>query len=258
MEIFPKTDLNLQDSLVLASAIEMQADVLVTNDSGFKSAFNVKMKDKENKENVGLLALRRAGKPLIILDHRELVPPEHDDAKRPRTLHSMIRQSLLRHYGSGPNHPLHRYYQSHPRLGKPLWVDRRGGKGGWYLAYRQPLPPDGGNWEPCLVPGRDRVSIIDDHSWTVCEVKSVYFLDDGCPEGITQEAVERAQQNYSDNPIAAQHFRPPKAGKAGYIDVSVALDGLPLSWKGWSASTGSRAGSKRNAPGMPWGLSKPP
>ena len=249
MEIFSKTDLNLQDSLILASAIEMRADVLVTNDRDFKSAFNIKMEAKGNKENAGLLALRRTGKPLLILDHRELVPPKNNDAKRKQTLHSMIRQSLLLHYGSSLNRPLHTYYQDHPRLGKPLWVDRRGGKGGWYLAYRQPLPPKSRNWESCLVPGRDRISIIDDHSWTVCEIRSVYFLNDGYPEGITQEAMVRTQQNYSDKPEAAQHFRPPKEDKLGYIDVSLALDDLPLSWKDWCASTGSRAGSKRNAPG---------
>ena len=75
MEIFSKTNLNLQDSLVLASAIEMRADVLVSNDAGFRSAFNVKVKAKGDKENAGLIALKRTGNPLLILDHRESVPP---------------------------------------------------------------------------------------------------------------------------------------------------------------------------------------
>ena len=248
MEIFSKTNLNLQDSLVLASAIDMRADVLVTNDADFRSAFNVKMAAKGDKQNAGLIALKRTGKPLLILDHRESIPPKKKDTEQLETLHSMIRQSLWRYYGSGPGHPLAPYYDNHPRLGKPLWVDRRGGKGGWYLAYRHPLPSKSKNWEPYLVPSRDRISIIDDHSWTVCEVRSVYFLDDVYPEGITPEAIERIQQNHADDPRAKRHFGPPTVDRPGYIDVSVALDDFPLSWKGWSASTGGRAGSKRNAP----------
>lgn len=257
MEIFLNTDLNLQDSLVLASAIEMRADVLVTNDRDFKNAFNFKMGSKENKENAGLLALKHTGKPLLILDHRMSIPDEDDkgtEAKQPHIFHSLVRQSLLRHYGSSSNHPLHPYHQSHPRLGKPLWVGRRGDKGGWYLAYRQPLPPEGNDWEPYLVPGRDCVSIIDDHSWTVCEVRSVYFFDEGYPEGITHRAIKRTRKNYSDDPRVGRRFRPPVADRPGHIDVSIALDGFPPSWKGWSPSAGGRAGSKRNAPGSAVGF----
>ena len=226
LEIFSGTMLSLQDSLVLASAIGMRADALVSNDDDFKRAFN---------ENTGLVALRIAGKPLLLLDHRE--PAEFDEKEQP-TLHSMILQSLRRYYGT------------HPRLGRPLWVDRRGGEHGWYLAYHHPLPA--GGMEPSLVPGRDRISIIDEHSWTVCEVGSVHFFDESYPEGVTRESIERTKRNYSGSrrpKNMERYFRLPEGGKPGYVRVAIALDGLPPSWEGWNASLGDRADTKRIAPG---------
>ena len=120
--------MSLQDSLILASAIGMGADALVSNDD-FRRVFSGDAK---------LAALRIAGKPLLLLNHREFAESEpkeptgaatgHTPPQEP-TLHSMLLRSL------------HRYYGTHPRLGRPLWIDRRGGKHGWYLAYEGRAEP---------------------------------------------------------------------------------------------------------------------
>lgn len=227
LEIFSETALGLQDSLILASAIGMRADALVSNDDDFKRAFS---------ENAGRIALRIAGKPLLLLDHRH--PVMFKEKERP-TLHTMILQSLRQ------------YYRVHPRLGRPLWVDRRGGKGDWYLAYHQPLPAGGiEGMEPVLVPGRDGISIIDEHSWTVCKVGSVHFFDESYPEGVSRESLERTERNYGGRQLEnrERYFKLPEEGEPGHVRVAIALDGLPPSWEGWRASDGGRAGTKRRAP----------
>ena len=227
LEIFSETALSLQDSLILAPAIGMRADALVSNDDDFKRAFS---------ENAGRTALRVAGKPLLLLDHRESAA--FKEKERP-TLHSMILQSLRR------------YYRAHPRLGRPLWVDRRGDKGDWYLAYHQLLPAGGiEGMEPVLVPGRDGISIIDEHSWTLCKVGSVHFRDESYPEGVSGESLERTERNYGGRQLEnrERYFKLPEEGEPGHVRVAVALDGLPPSWEGWRASDGGRAGTKRKAP----------
>ena len=236
LDIFSETTLSLQDSLILASAIGMRADALVSNDDDFRRVFSGDAK---------LAALRITGKPLLLLDHREFAgaprptpgaATEHPLPKQP-TLHSMLLQSL------------HRYYGTHPRFGHPLWIDRRGGKHGWYLAYHHPLHV--GTMEPSLVPGRDSISIIDEHSWTVCKVGGVYFFDESYPEGITGEVVERTMRNYSGahRPKNLERYlRLPGPKKPGYVRVAIELDGFPPSWKNWKISEGERSDTKRNAP----------
>lgn len=225
LEVFSTTTLSLQDSLILASAIGMRADALVSNDDDFKRAFSGDAK---------LAALRIVGKPLLLLDHRE--PVEFEGEKQP-TLYSMLLQSLRRYYGT------------HPRFGRPLWIDRIGGKRNWYLAYHHPLPAE--RMEPSLVPGRDSISIIDEHSWTVCKIESVYFLDESYPEGITRESIKKTQRNHSSihrPKNLERYFRLPESGKPGYIRVAIELDGFPQPWKNWSVSSGERSDTKRNAP----------
>ena len=236
LEIFSKTALSLQDSLILASALGMRADALVSNDDDFRRVFSGDAK---------CAALRITGKPLLLLDHRELAgapPPipeaaaEHILPQQP-TLHSMLLQSLRRHYGT------------HPRFGRPLWIDRRGGKRGWYLAYHHPLHVE--TMEPYLVPGRDSISIIDERSWTVCKVGGVHFFDESYPEGITRESVERTMRSYSGarRPKNLERYlRLPGPKKPGYVRVAIELDGFPPSWKSWSVSEGERSDTKRNAP----------
>ena len=236
LEIFSETTLSLQDSLILASAMGMRADALVSNDDDFKRAFSGGAK---------FSALRITGKPLLLLDHREFagaprpIPgaaAEHPLPKQP-TLHSMLLRSL------------HRYYGTHPRLGRPLWIDRLSDKPGWYLAYHHPLPV--GTIEPSLVPGRDSISIIDEHSWTVCKVEGVHFFDESYPEGVTEESVERTMRNYSGahRPKNLERYlRLPGPKKPGYVRVAIELDGLPPSWKNWRVSEGERSDTKRNAP----------
>ena len=237
LEIFSRTTLNLQDSLILASAIGMRADALVSNDDDFKRVF---------KEGAWLAALRITGKPLLLLDHREFArfepmeptdaAAEHTLSHRP-TLHSMLLRSLRRYYGR------------HPRFGRPLWIDRRGGKNGWFLAYRHPLHV--GTMEPSLVPGRDSISIIDEYSWTVCKVGGVYFFDESYPEGVTRESVERTKRNDSGAhrpEDLKRHLKLPGPEKPGYVRVAIELDGFPPSWENWSASEGERSDTKRHAP----------
>ena len=236
LEMFSRTTLSLQDSLILASAIGMRADALVSNDDDFKRVFS---------GNAKLAALRITGKPLLLLDHREFAgaprptpgaATKHPLPKHP-TLHSMLLRSLRRYYGT------------HPRLGRPLWIDRRGGKRGWYLAYHHPLHV--GTMEPSLVPGRDSISIIDERSWTVCKVEGVYFFDESYPEGVTEESVERTMRNYSGarRPKSLERYlKLPGPKKPGYVRVAIELDGFPPSWKKWSVSRGERSDTKRNAP----------
>ena len=239
LEVFSRTTLSLQDSLILASAIGMRADALVSNDDDFKRAFN---------GDARLVALRITGKPLLLLDHREFAggpPPipgavaEHTLPQQPKqpTLHSMLLRSL------------HRYYGTHPRFGRPLWIDRRGGKHGWYLAYHHPLPA--GTMEPSLVPGRDSISIIDEHSWMVCKIGGVYFFNESYPDGVTRESVERTMRSYSGahRPKNLERYlRLPGPKKPGYVRVAIELDGFPPSWKNWRISEGERSGTKRSAP----------
>ena len=147
---------------------------------------------------------------------------------------------------------LRRYYGTHPRCGRPLWIDRidrRGSKRDWYLAYHHPL--HFGTMEPSLVPGRDSISIIDERSWTVCKVGGVYFFDESYPEGVTRESVERTKRNCSGVHRPAnlkRHLRLPDPKKPGYVRVAIELDGFPPSWKSWSVSGGERSDTKRNAP----------
>ena len=232
LDIFSNTTLSLADSMVLASAIGMRADALVSNDDDFRRAFS---------ENAGLEAYRIIGKPLLLLDHRE---PAKFREGEPRTLHSMILQSLRR------------YYHTHPRLGRPLWAARREGKYNWYLAYHHPLPV--GDMEPSLVPGRDSVSIVDERSWTVCKIRSVYFFDEDLPEGITKESTERSRkyiEKMKRNGATRRRlenmkrsFRLPGEGKPGYIRIAVEMDDFPPSWEDWEMSDGDRANPKKVAP----------
>ena len=227
LEIFSETTLSLQDSLILASAMGMRADALVSNDNDFRKAFS---------ENAGHTALRIVGKPLLLLDHRR---PATFTEKQWPTLHSMILQSLRR------------YYSGHPRLGHPLWVARRpDGKRDWYLAYHQPLPAGGiEGMEPVLVPGRDDVSIIDDHWWTVCKIGKVHFYKVSYPEGVSEDSIARTKEFIKRRPEhEGRSFKMPEKGKPGYVRVAIALDGFPPSWMGWNASFDGRAGSKRKAP----------
>ena len=237
LDIFSETTLSLQDSLILASAVGMRADALVSNDDDFRRVFSGDAK---------LAALRITGKPLLLLDHREFAESEpkepagaaagHTPPQDP-TLHSMLLRSLRRYYGT------------HPRFGRPLWIDRRGGKHGWYLAYHHPLPA--GTMEPSLVPGRDSISIIDERSWTVCKVGGVHFFDESYPEGVTRESVERTMRSYSGahRPKNLERYlRLPGPKKPGYVRVAIELDGFPPSWKSWRVSEGERSDTKRSAP----------
>ena len=237
LEMFSSTTLSLQDSLILASALGMRADALVSNDDDFRRAFSGDAK---------LAALRITGKPLLLLDHREFAESEpkepteaatgHTPSQEP-TLHSMLLRSLRRYYGT------------HPRFGRPLWIDRRGGKHGWYLAYHHPLHVE--TTEPSLVPGRDSISIIDERSWTVCKVEGVHFFEESYPEGVTRESVERTMRSYSGacRPKNLERYlRLPGPQKPGYVRVAIELDGFPPSWKSWSVSEGERSDTKRNAP----------
>ena len=99
LEVFRKTELGLQDAMILASAAVMGADALVSNDDDFKQAFNA---------GAGMLVWELAGKPLALLDHRSPLQPD-------ATLHSAIVKSLKQRYGGAP------------WFGEPTHVDRRDG-----------------------------------------------------------------------------------------------------------------------------------
>ena len=219
LNLFAKTTLSLQDSMVLASALAMNADALVSNDDDFKKAF------KEG--SCTQLALEKTGKPLLLLDHRLPV----DRHKQP-SLHQMLLDSLRQHY------------TKQFVIGKPRWVDRIPNTSSWYCVYQHPLPP-GGDVQP-VVPGRHRVSIIDGKSWVVCDIKSMRYFDEDWPGGITEEFIQRRIATHRDGP-RHQHFRPPSGCKPGHVRVSFLLDELPQPWTSWETSLGTRT-EKRTAP----------
>ena len=218
LDLFAETALSLQDSLVLASALTMNADALVSNDDDFKKAFR--------EENVAQLAVERAGKPLFLLDHRLPVNGEQT------SLHRMLLSSLDQHYG-------------HLAIGKPRWVDRIPGTPNWYCAYQHPIPPRGDIQH--VVPGCNRISILDGESWVVCDVKSMRFFEENCPGGITEEFIKKRHATPEDDPRRRRAFLPPKGNKAGHVCVSLLLDELPQPWRRWERSSGTRA-EKRRAP----------
>ena len=219
LDLFAETTLSLQDSLVLASALTMNADALVSNDDDFKKAFR--------EGNVARLAVERAGKPLLLLDHR-LPLNGHGQA----SLHRMLLGSLDQHY------------DGHLAIGKPRWVDRIPGTPNWYCAYQHPIPPSGDIQR--VVPGRHRISIVDGESWVVCDVKSMRFFDEDCPGGITEEFIQKRHASHED-PRHRGWFLPPKGNKPGYVCVSLLLDELPQPWASWKPSSGART-EKRTAP----------
>ena len=228
LELFSKTNLGLQDSLVLASSVGMRADALVSNDDDFKRAFN---------ESIGSIASEITGKPLLLVDHR--LPSSRPHEKQP-TLHGMLLESLHRHYGE------------HPSRGRPLWIDRRGGTGDWYLAYQHPLPPIESQLA-CIVPGMHSVSILDENSWTVCKVESIHYDKEGFPEGITPESIGRIERYHASQrdhrPEIGKYFRRPANDKWGYVRISMALKEFPPSWSSWEhPGEGKRASTKRRAP----------
>ena len=228
LELFSKTNLSLQDSLVFASAVGMRADALVSNDDDFKRAFN---------ERIGSMASEVTGKPLLLVDHR--LPSSRPHEKQP-SLHGMLLESL------------HRHYDGHPSRGRPLWIDRRGGAGDWYLAYQHPLPPMTSQ-VACIVPGVHSVSILDEHSWTVCEVESIHHDKESLPDGITPESIGRMERYHAGQrdhrPEIRKNFRLPANDGWGYVRISMALKEFPPSWRSWEHSgEGKRAGTKRRAP----------
>ena len=219
LSLFAETTLSLQDSMVLASALAMNADALVSNDDDFKKAF------KEG--SCTQLALEKTGKPLLLLDHR--LPVEW----RQPSLHQMLLDSLGRHYAQ------------HFVIGKPRWVDRIPNTSDWYCVYGHPIPPVG-DIQP-VVPGRHRVSIVDGKSWVVCDIESMRYYDEDCSDGITDEFIKRRHAMPDDDP-KRQYFRPPNGGKPGYVCVSILLHELPQPWTSWEPSSGTHA-EKRTAPG---------
>ena len=228
LELFSKTNLSLQDSLVFASAVGMRADALVSNDDDFKRAFN---------ERIGSMASEITGKPLLLVDHR--LPSSRPHEKQP-SLHGMLLESF------------HRHYDGHPSRGRPLWIDRRGGAGDWYLAYQHPLPPMKSQ-VACIVPGVHSVSILDEHSWTVCEVESIHHDKESLPDGITPESIGRIERYHAGQrdhrPEIRKYFRRPVNDGWGYVRISMALKEFPPSWRSWERpGEGKRAGTKRRAP----------
>ena len=226
--LFAETTLSLQDSMVLASALTMKADALVSNDDDFKKAFKVGRAAK--------LALEKTGKPLLLLDHRLPAMSRHQQP----SLHRMLLESLRQHYAR------------HLPIGRPKWVDRIQGTRDWYCVYQHPLPPSGVVQR--VVPGRHSVSIVDDQSWVVCDIKSMRYFDEDCPDGITEEFVQRRHDAmYEDNPTRRWSFRPVKGSKPGYVCVSFLLDELPPPWTSWEPSSGTHT-EKRTAPREARGL----
>ena len=220
--LFAKTTLSLQDSLVLTSALAMNADALVSNDDDFKKAFR--------EERAAQFALEKTGKPLLLLDHR--LPAAN--CRQPPSLHRMLLDSLRQHYAQ------------HLAIGRPKWVDRIQGTRDWYCVYQHPLPPSGDVQR--IVPGRHSVSIVDGESWVVCDIKSMQYFGEDCPDGITEEFVQRrCDAMHEDNPTRRWSFRPPEGSKAGHVCVSFLLDELPLPWTSWKPSSGTHA-EKRTAP----------
>lgn len=215
LEVFRKTELGLQDAMILASAAVMGADALVSNDDDFKQAFNA---------GAGMLVWELAGKPLALLDHRSPLQPD-------ATLHSAIVKSLKQRYGGAP------------WFGEPTHVDRR--DGGWYLGYRHPWPVDGA--EPALVPGRHHLSVMDAHSLVVCEVREMYFFEDSLPNGVTSDLALQLASAHSAKRSLDRHLRMPKGRRPGHIELAIPLAELPEQWRNWGAAKGARP-HKRLAP----------
>lgn len=214
LEVFGKTELGLQDAMILASAIEMRADALVSNDEDFGRAFNA---------GAEALVWKLAGKPLALLDHRSSL---QSDA----TLHAAVAKSLRQRY------------QRHPSFGRPLYVDQRQDGGGWYLLYRHPLLLDA--VDPALVPGQHLLSVMDAHSSIVCEVREMYFFRDSLPDGVTSELIVRMSSDYADEVRRTRHLRPPTDDRPGHVDVAIPLPSLPDQWKNWTATSGGRTHKK--------------
>ena len=212
LEVFGGTELGLQDAMVLASAVVMSADALVSNDEDFGRAFNA---------GAGALVRELAGKPLALLDHRSALQPEE-------TLHSMIARSLRQRY------------ERYPWFSRPIHIDRRR-DGGWYLLYRHPLLAD--TAEPVLVPGQHVLSVVDRHSLNVCEVREMYFYEDSLPNGVTVELIADLSSDYAAQIRRTRHLVRP-TDKPGHIDVAVPLAQLPESWRHWDAAKGGRAHKK--------------
>ena len=230
LDLFAGTSLDLQDCLVAASAVGMRADVLVSNDGDFKRAFNESAPGKKMTTIVSGIM----GKPLLLVDHR--LPPSPCRQKKRPTLHGMFLESLRQHY------------HGHPSLGRPLWIDRRGGTGDWYLAYEHPIPAEVSEFAS-IVPGMHGVSILDGNTWTVCEVESIHYYEEDCPDGVTPESVERIKRVHAGKPERQRSFRPPEADKPGYVRISIALKAFPSSWDNWGTrKEGARAKTKRHAP----------
>ena len=212
LEVFRKTTLGLQDAMILASAVVMGADALVSNDEDFRRAFNA---------CATTLAWELSGKPLALVDQRSSPQPE-------TTLHSIIANSLRQRY------------QGFPWFGRPVYVDKRN-DGAWYLLYRHPLLADA---EPALVPGQHLLSVIDAHSWNVWEVREMYFFEDSLPDGVTSELIVRLSSDYAEKLRRGRHFRVPTDDEPGYVDVAIPLDDLPEQWKNWTTTEGTRPHKK--------------
>ena len=222
MYAFSKTALSLQDSTVLASALTMRADALVSNDDDFKREFG-------EHGAATQIALEKAGRPLLLLDHRL-----RTDRCEQRSLHQMLLHSLRKHY-------------AHLPLGKPKWVDRIPGTRDWYCVYQHPLPSTKDIQR--IVPGCHRISIIDDDSWVVFDVTSVNYYEEHCPDGLTDEFIrKRCESIHEDAPSRRWSFKPPDDGRPGHICVSFRLEELPQPWQKWEPSRGRRGATKRTAP----------
>lgn len=212
--VFGKTELGLQDAMVLASAVVMGADALVSNDEDFGRAFNA---------GAGSLVRELAGKPLALLDHRSSPQPH-------ATLHSMIARSLRQRY------------QRYPWFSRPIHVDRRR-DGGWYLLYRHPLFVDA--TEPVLVPSQHALSVVDRHSSNVCEVREMYFYKDSLPNGVTSDLIAQLSNDYAEQIRRTRHLVKPTENRPGHIDVAIPLADIPAPWRAWaSADEGGRTDKK--------------
>lgn len=213
LEVFRKTELGLQDAMILASAAVMGADALVSNDEDFWRAF---------RAGAGTLIWELSGKALALLDHRSPLGPD-------ATLHSIIAESLRRRYSRSP------------WFGRLMHVDRRK-DGVWYLAYRHPLLVD--ETELVLVPGQHHLSVLDTHSLNVCEVREMYVFDHPLPNGITYELIKQLASDNANEVRHGRHLRMPRDDVSGYIDVAIPLADLPEQWKNWTPAKGGRADKK--------------
>ena len=105
----------------------------------------------------------------------------------------------------------------------------------------------------CIVPGTHSVSILDESSWTVCQVESIHYDKEELPEGITPESIERIERYHASQrarrPKTGKYFKPAVNDRWGHVWVSIALRELPPSWSDWKhPGEGKRAGTKRRAP----------